>query len=303
MSFEIHISSNINDEPKDYAYLFKLWRTIQENPHADFTFKFTGCGFLQQNAVAFIGGLVRLVLHRGNDVYFQLSSIQDNVRVNLEQNGFLHQLGFTEQGYARRPWKGNSIPYREDKKHDDDSFVDYLSEKWLGRNWIDVDDSLKDHITQPIIEAYINVFDHANSPIGVITCGQYYPQRKRLKLAMVDFGIGIPNSVRSFQNDPNLPSEEAIEWAFQKGTTTKKGNPVARGVGLEFLKDFIEDNGGKLEIYSDTGYARIESGREETYSKRRIGFDGTLVQITLQCKERFYQLPSIQDFDSGDDWF
>ena len=56
-------------------------------------FDFSGCEFLQQNAVAFLGALVRLLQKNGNIVYFRTQSVNPKVRINLEQNGFLHSLG------------------------------------------------------------------------------------------------------------------------------------------------------------------------------------------------------------------
>jgi len=284
----------LNDNSYDFDMLFSFWRQINRIEEPEVFFSFEKCDFLQQNAVAFIGGLVRLIQYKGGSAYFHRKTIRERVRTNLEQNGFLHALGFS--GPA---WDGNSIPYREDSIYDHNGFAEYLSDRWLGRGWVRISDILKTHITQPVIEAYINVFDHAESPIGVITCGQRYPSLGKLKLAIVDFGVGIPHTVRSYLKKPDMASADALRWAFQPGTTTKEGTSRARGVGLKYLKSFIEENEGKLEIYSDNGYACIASG-SESFSVRSIGFEGTLIQITLRSNARYYRLPVEQDYDSSE---
>ena len=94
------------DDPRHFDGLFSLWR--QTNAESlDVRFRFSSCGFLKQNAVAFLGGLARLVEYRGGRVSFDWDSLQDRVRVNLAQQGFLAAFGC-----PGGPWTGNSIPYR-----------------------------------------------------------------------------------------------------------------------------------------------------------------------------------------------
>jgi len=287
----------LNDRPNDFNILFNHWRTVENTKNTGITFRFTNCDFLRQNAVAFIGGLIRLAQHNRNNVNFALDTLQPRVRTNLEQNGFLYTLGF-----GGPPWDGNSIPYREDTVYNHNEFTGYLSERWLGRGWLQISDTLKRYITQPVIEAYINVFDHANSPIGVITCGQHYPNLRELTLTMVDFGVGIPHTVRTHLNQPQLSSVDTLRWVFQPGATTKNSSALARGLGLKLLKSFIKENRGNLEIYSDTAYVCITRDGEN-FQGRSIGFRGTLVQLTLQCDAKYYTLPSEEDYDSGEMWF
>src|SRR5690606_21711398 len=103
----VHISRNINDGQWDYDYLFDLCTDLRSVKNIEVVFDFTGCGFLRQNAVVVLGALVRPFQQNGNTVAFRLGTIVDRVRVNLEQNGFLHSLGL-----GGSPWNGNSIPYR-----------------------------------------------------------------------------------------------------------------------------------------------------------------------------------------------
>ena len=82
--------------------------------------------FSQTKCSSFLGGLIRLIQSRSIKLIINRDSIHKNIKMNLEQNGFMY--AFCEN---KESWQGNSIPYREDKKQDKDGLVDYLAEKWL----------------------------------------------------------------------------------------------------------------------------------------------------------------------------
>jgi len=271
--------------PAQFDPLFNLWSQVK-NGNLDVTFDFSNCKFLPQSAVAFLGGLTRLIQKRQGLVRFALGTIKDKVKKNLAQNGFLSTLGF---GF--RPWSGNSIPYREDGfKKNRNVLVDYLKKEWLGRGWVHVSKPLRDAIVGKVWEIYANAFEHSDSPIGVFSCGQHYPRSLTLKLTVVDFGFGIPQNVRVFKMNPKITAKAALEWAFQRGTTTKP-NGMGRGLGLDLLKNFVKVNKGQIEVFSHGGHALIDENIE-IYSNLEVFFEGTLVNITFKCDESYYQLAS-----------
>lgn len=263
-----------------YDRMFALWGQLNGDG-LEVTFHFPNCRFLAQNAVAFLGGLARLVQHRGGSVQFDWDSLDDNIRTNLAQQGFLATFGS-----PGGPWKGNSIPYREDQTRNVAELMDYLKSKWLGRGWISVSQKLRDAIVGRVWEIYANAFEHSHSSEGIFSCGQHYPKRKQLDLTVVDFGVGIPSNVRVFVHNTSLPAGRALEWAFQAGNTTKP-NGMGRGMGLDLLRDFVRLNKGRLEVFSHDGYARIDE-KEEKYETRSSTFEGTILNISLQCDDRHY---------------
>lgn len=272
----------VNDSLPDFEYLFGLWNQLRETPD-HVTLDFSNCQFLQQNAVAFLGGLARLIASRSGAVSFDWTTLRGNVRANLERNGFLAAFGGSEQ-----PCADNAIPYREDANPDEKQIAAYLRDRWLGRGWISVGPRLCAEIVSRVVELYDNAFTHARTPVGVISCGQYYPTLKRLKLTAVDFGVGIPATVRAYLGKPAMPPGEAMAWALRRGTTTKRGS-ISRGLGLDLLKTFVQMNKGSLEIFSGGGYALITEDVERCVD-RGLAFGGTLVNISLRCDERYYHL-------------
>ena len=280
----------INDyTTADFDALFNLWNQAN-NDNMDVTFELSQCEFLRHNAVAFLGGLARLIEERHGKVTFDWPTLKNNwLRTNLAQNGFMAAFG-----HSSGPWSGNSIPYREDKFLDKNNMMDYLKIMWLGRGWVHVSEQLRNAIVGRVWEIYDNAFMHAQSSIGIFSCGQHYPRHHELKLTVVDFGVGIPSNVRLFfRDDPrakSLSAANCLKWAFQRGTTTKP-NGTSRGMGLDLLKEFVKINKGKLEIFSHEGYALIDE-TQEIFMNRQTFFEGTLVNISFRCDESYYHLAS-----------
>lgn len=282
----IHIPT-INDKQDDFVKLFDIWS--QANGYSsDVKFDFSDCNFLRPNAVAFLGGVAKLIMSRSGSVEFDWESLRSHVMVNLCQNGFAGNFGFPSS-----TWTGHSIHYREDMTLNMNSIMDYLTDYWLGRGWVHVTDRLRDAIVGRMWEIYINAFEHSESEIGVFSCGQHFKVHNELILSVVDFGQGIPARVRSFLRS-HIPEElvgqltgaSCLRWAFKAGNSTS-ADDLRRGLGLDLLKEFVKINQGRLEIYSNDGYVLIDKDGER-YQNWKYPFEGTAVHITLRCDEKLY---------------
>lgn len=276
----------INDGPHDFDRLFDLWNQVNDD-RLTVAFDFSSCKFLQHNGVAFLGGLARLIEYRHGRVFFKWETLLKKIYTNLGQNGFLAAFGF-----PKTAWRGNSVPYREDQFQDKNAIINYLKTRWIGHKWVQahISERLQDAMIGKVWEIYANAFEHGRSPIGVTSCGQYYPDHQELKLTVVDFGIGIPANVRlHFGHDPRarvLSAAKCLRWAFQRGNSTDTKD-ISRGVGLDLLKDFVKINKGRLDLFSHEGCARIDEKIDMVANQTNF-FEGTLVNITLKCDESFY---------------
>ena len=165
----------LNDKAWHYDQLFSLWRVLAQD-EVEVRLDFSVCRFLRQNAVAFLGGLVRLIEYRGGCVEFAWDTLQVDVRANLAQNGFMASFG----GGAG-PWPGNSIPFREDPWRKTPSLQSYrsiqryLSDQWLGRGWVNVSPGLGNAVVGQMAEVYLNAFEHAGSRIGFSPAANTFP--------------------------------------------------------------------------------------------------------------------------------
>lgn len=274
------------DKARDFGRLFSMCN--QTNSYAkNICFDFSRCKALRPNAVVFLGGFARLVESHGGTVVFDFKTLSKAMMKNLCQNGFAGTFGHPSLG-----WDGHTIPYREDRVQNVNGIMDYLTDSWIGKGWVHVSPRLRDAIAGRMWEIYSNAYEHSNTQIGVFSCGQHLFRQNKLVLSVVDFGQGIPAKIRKFagNDDPraqSLPASLCLKWAFTRGKSTCTGS-VARGLGLDLLKEFVQLNQGKLEVYSNEGYAIIDKDGER-YANRCITFDGTLVHITLRCDEKLYR--------------
>ena len=282
-SVETIFIPRINDDPQDFDTLFRIWTSIHNKQHIEI--KFSSCDFLRQNAVAFLGGTISYIRSNGGKVSIDTNSLLPAIKANLEQNGFLNAMG-----ESTLPWDGNSIPYREDRHENYQSISQYLHEKWIGKGWLYIDPELARVIVSNVIEIYSNAFTHASSSNGVYSCGQNYPSLQELKITVIDFGIGIPQSVRDYLvtngYSSEISDERALQIAFQEGFSTK---PELGGMGLKLLKEFIQKNQGRMDIYSHSGHAIVDSNGEK-FEPIDSFFKGTVVNISLNRDQKFYYL-------------
>jgi len=58
----------LNDRPHDFARLFGIWSEASD--YSNIRFEFSRCNFLRPNAVAFLGGLARLIESQSGSVIF-----------------------------------------------------------------------------------------------------------------------------------------------------------------------------------------------------------------------------------------
>lgn len=273
----------INDDPNDFNTLFDIWNNYHNAKNLEIDF--SRCDFLRQNAVAFLGGMFSYVKMNGGTVSIKTDSMTSAIEKNLEQNGFLYAMGEDVP-----PWDGNSIPYRQDLHEDLQKISRYLEQKWIGKGWLNIQPALAQVIVSNVLEIYSNAFTHGYSPNGVYSCGQNYPTLEELKITAVDFGIGIPKSVRNYLQSIGRPNgisdDQTLQLAFKEGFSTR---PDLGGMGLKLLKEFIHLNNGQMDIYSHRGHAIIDTNGER-YEMLNSFFKGTVVNISINRDQKFYYL-------------
>lgn len=279
---------SVQVEPSTYELrrLFDDLGEIARIPDSvlDITVDFHYCNFLNHTAVACLGGVARLIEARGGRISFDWETLPRAIYINLAQNGFLHDFGC-----QHAPWDGNSVLYWSSCKHDPTVVGEYLRYKWLGKGWVNISNGLRDAIAGQVSEIYLNAFEHSQSQIGVFSCGQHYEGTGLLQLSVVDFGLGIPTTVRALPQNSELSTCEALQWAFTLGNSSKK--EICSGMGLSLLESFIATNQGNLSLYTHDGRVMVNDNGAR-YENLYTSFSGTLVNIALRCDEHYYCLES-----------
>lgn len=122
-----------------------------------------------------------------------------------------------------------------------------------------------------------NVITHSETPTPGLVIAQYYPEQKRMRIGISDYGLGIRATLaEAYKFDKDF---EAIEKAIERGIT--RNSKIGQGNGLAGSAQISKLNGGELLIYSGYGYYKqsekiVERRRSDTFVK------GTQIALSLR---------------------
>lgn len=133
-----------------------------------------------------------------------------------------------------------------------------------------------------IAAATENVLDHAKSPVGAIVAAQNY-RHSGLRLAVVDLGLGIPETLRYRAEYQRLADVDAVKRSLEDGVTST-GEP-GRGAGLaEIIASARRTKNSTLLIQSGRAKFTLacSQGNARTHSARPgISTPGTWISLVL----------------------
>ena len=138
-------------------------------------------------------------------------------------------------------------------------------------------------LTSAIHEVCQNIEDHADSPVGGISCARYFSQRRKVRVAVVDMGITIAASLR--RNREIGSDVEALELVSRGGITSgiHKHN---KGQGISNLVMFVRAMNGTLEIVSGSAVVKCEPQIDKLKTEPLDWrFPGTGVFFTLTVSQ------------------
>lgn len=209
-----------------------------------------------------------------------LTNIRPNVQTILSKNGFLSHYG---RDKIPDRW-GTTIPYQRFDVKDDRYFAGYIESELMHRSEMpDMSPGLLKKFRESLFEIFSNAVLHSRTKLGIYSCGQFFPKRHQLDFSVADLGIGIRQNVKD-NTGLDLAPEAAIAWATEGRNTTKRGQ-IPGGLGLKLLSEFIDLNGGRIQIVSDAGYWRRE---KRTSITARLGkaFPGTIVSVEMNTADK-----------------
>lgn len=215
------------------------------------------------------------ILHSHNRVGHstKLVGLQPQLDGLVRKNGFLSAF----EPSVRTPDKwGTIIPYRRYVPSDERTFPTYMNRVAKSRGDLRFNEVTKNSMLLTTLELFNNAVQHGRSQTGVFVCGQYYPNANKMRFALCDLGIGIKDNVSGFLMTA-MDGIEAIEWAVQRGHSTRINRPG--GMGLHFLKNFIEANNGSMYIVS--GDSVVSYGDSEIRLKTQRLFRGTYICLEV----------------------
>lgn len=235
------------------------------------------CDFFEANMAAPLYAVIARLRDELNDVI--ITNVPAGVSTILRKNKFLSVFNQPELTDTNQ----TTLPFKILKLTAGDQFSDYLDTYMRGRGIPTMSEALTKRFRQSLFEIFLNATIHSQSKAGIFVCGQFYPNKHRLDFTIADAGVGIRENVRRYTRKPKLNSCKAIEWAMTEGNTTKTGNQPG-GLGLKLIKDFIQMNGGKIQVVSRYGYYDF-SANGESIRKMSNDFPGTCINIDINTED------------------
>lgn len=153
-------------------------------------------------------------------------------------------------------------------------------------------------LSTSLSELFLNIFDHSHSKISGFCFTQYYPNAGKIKFAVCDFGVGIPQSINTFlqlKKEPTLTEIECLKKSFEFSFTTQS-TPRNRGRGLDTIKGIVVDNKGTLRVISNSACYTF-NGVEHNFYPIREPFNGTHFEIILDVNNLSDKDNDTEDFD------
>jgi len=174
------------------------------------------------------------------------------------------------------------IPINEISNDEDVNEIITKLKFWLSNR--KVDDSKIHNIRTLLLELFGNIQEHSKSEDGCIFAMQKY--KDHLMIGIVDFGIGIKNSLENNQKYSNMfdSTEQVLKHIFTDKNYISSVPEDTRGNGFLELNQLSLKEKEEFSILSNDGYYTSEyiGGKNTRKSIKNYDLSGTLVIFCIK---------------------
>lgn len=258
-------------------------------------FDFSQMNFVVPSGIVFLSNLNLFLVRQGCHVKFQNMDItKDCIKFLDDSLFFEHHLG-NKLRETSRP-RQTTQPLIELRQQECHGWVHNTLAPWLS-DISGIPIAGLAEFQTCISELFNNIENHSQFDVGSIFA-QWYPQEKVLRIAVADFGQGIPETVRRVE--PNLSDNQAIIRSFDEGFSSQSV-PQNRGQGLYYLRQNVLDHlGGEVVVRSREGAVTFrKSGKSLTVVPYKAeGFcPGTMIEFNIRTDVIEYEEEIDGDFE------
>lgn len=268
---------DIKNEFEGYQDLIDFYYQTEKVFLDEVIIDFSNVSWFEANLSAVLGAVFTKLKSNLNNI--KIIGLKDRIKEIFLRNDFLSY----SSGKKLVDFSQTTIKYRKFDIKDEKYFMHYVNAELLSKSDLPkMTTQLKKEMSGSIFEIFVNSITHSETTLGVFTCGQYYPAKKRIDFTIVDMGIGIKEKIKK-ELRISLTGDEAIAWALEKGNTTRKGD-IPGGLGLKLIKEFIKLNEGRIQIVSNDGFWELKV-TQEVRKIFSFPFPGTIINIEINIAD------------------
>ncbi|GJD85756.1 hypothetical protein [Methylobacterium haplocladii] len=209
-------------------------------------------GFIHPSGVTFLSNFVHWLHHRGLRCDFYQHTRNGQAHRFLDDSLFFEQHLGNKLNVYRGP-RRTTQHLRRVEHAESHYFIRGTLGPWLA-DALNTNNASLYPFQVCLSEIFNNIQDHSDRDNGSIFA-QHFPNINLVRIAIADFGRGIPHNVANVV--PDISHNEAIIKAVEAGFSTKS-TPRNRGAGLDYLlQTVVGTNGGEVTISSFNGMVRF----------------------------------------------
>jgi anti-sigma regulatory factor (Ser/Thr protein kinase) len=277
---EIQLPVNFNVVTM-YPFIDKVIDEQCDAKCSKLTFDFSTLRFIEPVGIVVLSNFIEYLKKIKVKVFFKGHKGKTAANIFLDDSGFFNHY-LKEYIFEAHTARKTTIPLELVANKDATTFLYTRLMPWVGRE-VGLSEESLSAIRTSIEEIFHNIRDHSGVGIGCVFA-QHFPRINTIELAISDFGLGIPELVRT--KVPGISDTEALRRAKEEGFTTKS-NVRNRGAGLTNITRYIiQRNNGTILISS--GKAQLSAvqgaGVEPKMTVRSVDgfYPGTLVRAILR---------------------
>lgn len=281
------IFNSINNDYGSYDKIIKFYHQHKNDFLTNINLSIYG--WFGANMASPLGAILELFSDNINTIVFD--ELSYSIETILKKNRFLSYYGREQIADVNH----TTISFQKLSPKDGKYFKKYVYEELLNREELPImSEHVRDKIAEGIYEIFVNAQIHSETE-NIFTCGQFFPNKNKIEFTITDIGIGFRERIkRRFCTE--ISSGKAIQWAVRDRNTTKLDK--SGGIGLDYLKTFIDNNNGKLQIISYDGFYQF-SGGEEIIENFELSFPGTVVNVEFRTDDnKLYEDDHIIDLNT-----
>ena len=274
----IEMPTVIKTDKNSILFLIRLFKYIESNNSKDVLLDFKNTRFFAGELFCIYHWNIQRLINCGFKIV--------GININEEIDAATH-LSDNHINDDNVPNHKTSILFRnfEDNLNngDFDCFDRYMKTEFLPK--FIQNKNVSNVIVTYLSELFVNSRTHGNTN-DIVCGGQIYNTIDKFRFSIVDFGVTIPYNIENYviggkQNYFHENDGAAIKWATKEGTSTKKS---LGGLGLNSIREFIDDYDGKILIISRCGTYEYSKSGDKIFNTD-VCFNGTFIFVELDLNK------------------